>query len=216
MFCSFINRLNKLSKRGRFIVGLTGIIGSGKTTALRFFNEFGAFTISSDEIVRNILTQEKYYSIILTRYPKVADVNNKIDRKLLADLIFSNKKAKRFIEGVIHPAVISNIEKRLSESSYKIAVVEVPLLFEVALESAFDLNICVASRDYDIIKRLKDRGMSYTQIKDRLKFQLSQKFKMKKSDLIIFNFYSLDVLRMNVKYIFDALIKIIENKNVKI
>lgn len=208
----FIVKANSLSKNGKLIVGLTGTIGSGKTTALSFFSEFGALVISSDEIVKDILTQKRYCSIILKRYPQVADSSDKIDRKHLASLIFKDKEAKRFVERIIHPIVISKIEGIITSASNRVIVIEIPLLFEVGIEKAFDLIVCIVSKKKDIINRLRARGMSYDQIKARIKSQLKQELKMEYSDVVVFN-NTLSDFKTNIKHLYSAFKKLVEWKN---
>ena len=201
----FIREMNELSNSGKFIVGLTGLIGSGKSTALGMFKECGAFVISADEIVDQLLTSQQYYSIILTRYPEVGDPHNKIDRKALARVIFSNKRAKRFIEDVIHPKVASHIVEEIKKTATEAVVVEVPLLFEVGIESAFDLTVCVVAQESKIIYRLRKRGLGMKDIRVRMNNQISHIFKVNMSDVVVVNNDSIEDLRERIHNISLAL-----------
>lgn len=194
----FVEGLRSLSNSGRFIIALTGTIGSGKTTVLNLFRDFGFFVISSDEIVKRLLTSEPYCSIILARYPQVGDSFHKIDRKLLARLIFSDERAKRFVEDIIHPKVALSIVERIKKASSKRVVVEVPLLFEVGLEKGFDLTICVVAEDRKVIKRLEKRGLELADINARISKQLSSTMKVNLSDIVIVNNEDINSLREKV------------------
>lgn len=194
----FIREMKRLSNSGKFIIGITGTIGSGKTTVLNFFADFGFFVVSADDIAKKLLTSEPYYSIILARYPEVADPYSKIDRKALARLIFNNKRAKEFVEDVIHPGVVSHIIEEVKKSTTDVIAIEAPLLFEVGLEKGFDLTICIFADEKKILRRLVRRGWKLNDIKARMNSQLSHNIKLKRADIIIFNNEDIKTLRKRI------------------
>ncbi|MCX7905865.1 MAG: dephospho-CoA kinase [Elusimicrobiales bacterium] len=200
-----ILNLNRISKKGKLLIGITGSIGSGKTTFLKFLSKFGVHVISSDEIVNEILTQRYYCSIILARYPIVVDSKYSINRKKLARLIFSDVKAKKFIEDLIHPKIAARIIKILKNTQHKIVAIEVPLLFEVELEKGFDLIVCIAASEKKIIERLKrDRKMKFFDFNLIKKNQLPADLKLKKSDIVVFNDFDIINLKVKAKEIFNV------------
>lgn len=207
----FFDDFKVISESGRFLIAITGTIGSGKTTVLEFFKRFGCFTVSSDDIVKRILTQRNYCSIILNRYPQVG-FDNAIDRSKLARLIFSNKKAKRFVEGIVHPAVILEILNEIRNTNKKLVAVEVPLLFESGISDFFDITICVVCDKEIAIKRLLKRGMKLNDIRLRMKSQMDDNIKIEKSDIVIYNNGWLSQLKKKVLMIYRSLKKIVDNK----
>jgi len=198
----------KKFSKNKIIVGLTGNIGSGKSSVLNIFKELGFFTISSDEIVKEILTKKEICDKIIKRYHSVKDKGSRIDKSKLAKLLFRNERAKNFVENLLHPLVIKEIIKRIKESEGSVVIVEVPLLFEKNLESFFDLIICVIAKDKIRMKRLIKRGMKKDDIKQREKNQFDQKFKIKHSDIIIDNSSSYEVLKEKVLGIYNLIKKL--------
>ncbi len=184
---SFILEFRRISERGKILVGLTGGIGSGKSTALSIFKKKGFHTVSSDDIVKKLLTQNYYCDIILNRYPFITDSCGRIDKVALARLIFNDVRAKRFVESVIHPGVVSYILKDIKNTTRTVVVVEVPLLFEVGLEKAFDVVLCVCCNRKIAEKRLCARGMTVDDIKARMRYQISDRKRIESSDIVIFN-----------------------------
>ncbi|MGC8866844.1 MAG: dephospho-CoA kinase [Elusimicrobiales bacterium] len=201
----FIPRFRKISENGKLLIGLTGGIGSGKSTALSVFAKKGFYTISSDEIVKELLTLPYYYDIILSRYPSVQDHCNVIDKTALARLIFSDIRAKRFVEGIIHPAVVLHILKKIKNAAEKAVVVEIPLLFETNLEQAFDIVVCVCCEREKVERRLVERGMRIWDVRARMKNQLDDRLRMMRSDAVISNNSDLRSFIKNVKEIADVL-----------
>lgn len=208
-----ISAFRKISGRGNLIIGLTGDIGSGKSTALTFFKEEGFYVVSCDDIVKKLLTTRYYCDIILSRYFFVGDSEKGINFKALADLIFNDKRARRFVEGIIHPGVISWLLKNLNKIKGQVIVVEVPLLFETGLEEAFDFTLCVTADKDTIKRRLLKRGMDIKDIEARIKAQFESSIKVKKSDAVIFNNGDIDSFRAEVKGLSRTIEMLHFNKN---
>lgn len=174
------------------LIGLTGNIGSGKSTAARFFEEEGIPSISSDAIVHELYNSDKDLQGFLMKEFK------SLDRKTIAGQIFGEKeeqKAKRkLLEEKVHPLV----EKKLKEwiannSSYPILVNDVPLLFEAHLEKRFDTIVFIQVDRNVQIERLKKRNpeMTEKEILNRINSQMSQEDKISKSNIVISNNSSL-------------------------
>ena len=200
------NFLN-ISKKN-LVVGLSGTIGSGKSTALKFLNNYGCITLSSDEKSRLVLTNKKNCDRILSRYPELSDQGKAIDRKKLARLIFNDKKAKQFVEDVIHPSVVESIVLDISKLNDSIIVIEVPLMFETGFDELVDLSVVITADRKNILNRLLRRGMSKKDAERRLLNQLSDSFKIDRSDVVIANNGDIDELESDIKMLYEALIKL--------
>jgi dephospho-CoA kinase len=204
----YLKYFKKLSEK-KLLIGLTGTIGSGKTTVLNIFKRFGTFTISSDEIVSEILTRKKICDKIIKRYQSVKKDHLEIDKVKLGAILFKNVRAKRFIENLIHPLVIEEIIKEIKKTKSGVVVVEVPLLFEKGLESFFNLVVCVFARKDIRRKRLLKKGMNLMEVFEREKHQFNDEFKIRFSDIVIDNsFLSPSDLEKKVYEIFQTFKKL--------
>jgi dephospho-CoA kinase len=187
------------------LIGLTGNIGSGKSTAARFFEEEGIPSISSDAIVHKLYNSDKdLQEFLIKEY-------GSLDRKIIAGQIFGEKneqKAKRkLLEDKVHPLVEKKLKEWVIENANSpILVNDVPLLFEAHLEKRFN-SIVFIQVDRNIqIARLKKRNpeMNEEEILNRINSQMSQEEKISKSDIVISNNSSLQEFK-------DKILKVIQN-----
>ena len=192
------------------LIALTGTLGGGKSTVLRFFDLFGVNTISADEIVHELLETPKVRDQIQKYFGrKVFTPSGKIDRKKLAARVFSNKDEKRYLESILHPLVFQTIFDKYSQNPKAITVAEVPLLFETATEDHFNKVIVVKTPIQVVKKRLQQRGMSHEDIEARMKHQIDLETKLAKADFIIDNSGSLSETKKQV----EDLVKILNAQN---
>jgi dephospho-CoA kinase len=168
-------------------VALTGNFGSGKSFILGVFKGLGAFCVDADEIVAGLLCQPDVLAMIKEAAGEEVFEGGNLVKKRLADRVFSNPELRRKIEGIIHPLVIERIETLLAGSSARVAVVEVPLLFEKGLEGMFDRTITVCAGEELAVKRLGLHGISPEEAKRRIAAQMPVQEKMKRSDYVILN-----------------------------
>ncbi|ACC98054.1 Dephospho-CoA kinase [Elusimicrobium minutum Pei191] len=179
-------------------IGLTGTILSGKSAALDIFKKFGAFTISSDEIVRELQQRENIKKEIFKIFKTT-------DKEVLAKQIFTNSAKRKQLERILHPRVMREAFARVKKTKNKIIVFEVPLLFEAGFEKYFDLTLCVTSSNKALAERVKKRGISANDFKLRAKAQMSGEEKAKRADMVILNDGSLKELEVKIKKIYKAI-----------
>jgi len=181
-------------------IGLTGDIGSGKSTVLGLFGSMGFQTISADAIVHELLAADD--AVIAKICGAFGDdlltPGSGIDRQKLGSRIFGKKQARLELEGILHPRVREKWESFCQKHEAENAVVEIPLLFEKNLENSFDHSVSVYSSLEVKTERLKKRGMVEADIRKRLDAQLDQESKANRSDFLILNNGSLDFLRRQV------------------
>lgn len=185
-------------------IGLTGGMGCGKSTVLKFFAQSGADILDSDGIVRDLLTgcDSTIREISSAFGHEILNREGMIDRGKLAGIVFGNSEKIARLESILHPKV-REVWTRFIADACSLVVVEIPLLFEKGLERHFDKTVCLAcSQDLQLL-RLRGRGFSDSQIHMRLQRQLSLNEKMQMADIILLNNGSIEHLGNQVKLLLD-------------
>ena len=139
-----------------FIVGLTGGIASGKTTATNFFKEKGISIIDADEISRELQQSgSKAYEEIVTKFgKKILGPNKEIDRTILREIAFSNKNTRKWLENLMHPLIREETVKKFSDTKSKWAIYSAPLWSK---ENIFSRTLVIDAPKNIQIKRLLER-----------------------------------------------------------
>ena len=189
-------------------LGISGGIGSGKTTAAKMFADLGAVHIDADAIAKEVLEpgQVGYESAIEQFGESILDSSGNIDRKELAKLVFNDSNRLTQLEGIIHPAVIARVAQ-IRESLPDTAVVlyDTPLLVEKELQSQFDKVIMVLAPAELRESRLIDRGLAQPDIGARMRNQVSDDARRKIADFILINDSTLDSLRAQVAQVWHEI-----------
>jgi len=182
------------------VIGLTGNIGSGKSTASKIFEELGFKTIDSDKLVRQLLEDDAAIIVsIKNRFgDAVLNPDGSVNRKALASIVFSNKAELEWLENLLHPPVIKAFQAQIKEDPAGDWVVEIPLLFEKKLEKYFDYTLCLSSTIERQLERLKQQGFTQKEIESRLACQLPLEEKEKRADFVISNYTTIDILREQI------------------
>jgi dephospho-CoA kinase len=171
-------------------VGLTGGLGSGKSTALEALRRLGAEVNSSDAIVHSLYEGERLRDAVVEHFgPEVAP-GGTVDRGALARLAFADEQERRWLEGQIWPLVGAEVaawlgRARAADPPPRAAVVEVPLLFEAGLEGIYDATIAVVSDEQLRAARAADRG--HELVDERAARQLSQQEKAARASYVVHN-----------------------------
>jgi dephospho-CoA kinase len=131
-------------------VGLTGGLGSGKSEALKALGELGAATLSTDDVVHELLSTAEVRDQVVERLGPDVAPDGTVDRSVVATRVFGEDEQREWLEGVLWPRVGERMAAWKSEVDSRrppppAAVVEVPLLFESGMESAFDHTISVSA-----------------------------------------------------------------------
>jgi dephospho-CoA kinase len=189
-------------------LGLSGGIGSGKSTVAKILTDLGAVVIDADVIAREVLEpgQIGYENTILTFGESVLSESGSIDRKKLAELVFQNPEQLAKLEAIIHPAVIDRvmqIRESLPETS--IVVYDTPLMFEKQLQSQFD-KVLIVSADTELRRsRLLDRGLELNDINARMGNQATDEQRESIADFVIQNNGSLVQLQEQVAKVWQQI-----------
>ena len=175
------------------IVGITGGIGSGKTTFSNHLKKLGFLVHESDKVVSEIYTKPKkqFLSFIKEKISQDAINHNKINKTEITNVIFNNNTIKRLLERRIHKEVQDSREafiKKYTKKKKKIIFADIPLLFENKLEKNFDLVICIISSKKNRSKRvLKNKKFTKENLNKIFKAQTTDKERKKRSQIIINN-----------------------------
>ena len=174
----------------RIILGITGSFGSGKTTVAGIFRSCGAKIIDADKIAHRLIKPgTKIYKKIIDAFGKeVLRRNRAIDRDKLARIVFNNKLLLKRLNRIIHPEVIGVIKEKIKKYPGKVIILDVPLLIEAGLEKIADKLIVVTITREKQIKRIcKKKGLKRPDILKRIGAQISQNVKSRFANFIIDN-----------------------------
>jgi len=193
-------------------VGLTGGIGSGKSTVGRMFSELGCRVIDSDRITRKLFEPgEAVNKAVAAAFgPRVVAPDGKIDRNVLGELIFNNPELRQKLNNIVHPAINQRqadfIARAAAEDSHVIAVVEAALIVEVGTYKNYDKVIVVTCSPEVQRRRLRERsGLTAAQIESRIASQMPMEEKAKFADFVIDNSEDLGTTRQQVQEIYRQL-----------
>lgn len=189
-------------------LGLSGGIGSGKSTVAKIFADLGAVVIDADAIAKEVLEpgQVGYENVLLAFGETLLDTFGNIDRKILASLVFQDAEKLLKLESIVHPAVIARVsEIRESLPDTSIVVYDTPLLVEKQLQDQFD-EVLIVSADEDIRKeRLVQRGLDLADIEARMANQVTDIQRTAVADFVIINNGSMKELREQVAKVWQQL-----------
>jgi dephospho-CoA kinase len=179
------------------MLGLTGGIGCGKSTAARFFQEAGFRRIDTDELIREEVLRQPEVETAIAQHlgPQTLTADGRVNRPAVAKIVFADDTALRWLEDLLHPRLHVILRARLAEASSVDQVVEVPLLFEKHLENWFDFTVCVATTSHLQLARLEQRGLPRALAEQRISKQLPLAHKLELADYVLLNDGSPDFLR---------------------
>jgi dephospho-CoA kinase len=193
-------------------IGLTGNIGSGKSTVAKILVTKGVALIDADTLARSATKDTKVLEEIAAKLGADLVKNGELDRQKTADLIFNNPEARQILNSIIHPWVRQKSAERVAElvnsaTPPNIIVQDIPLLFESGLEENFDAVIVVYAPLEQRIARVKERShLSEEEITARDSAQMTLEEKAKRADLVIDNSRGLEHLQQQVDKVWEQLI----------
>tara|TARA_B100001758_G_scaffold137808_1_gene118736 strand:- start:1223 stop:1798 length:576 start_codon:yes stop_codon:yes gene_type:complete len=188
-------------------IGLTGVIGSGKSTAANYFSKLGVPVFFADNSAKKIMnTDSSVKKCLVDLLGSLAYSNGELNKQFISDKIFNNQNLLKSINNLIHPKVQEDFNLWLTNQNSPYVIYEAALIFENSSEHLFDKIICIKTPLDIIYNRLKKRGnYSKNRIDKILKNQLSQNVKCSKSDYCIENI-SMDSLVIEIDKIHSSLL----------
>lgn len=194
-------------------VGITGGIGSGKTTVCKIFEVLGIPVYYADERAKELMHTDKLKTAIKELFGEEAYLEEKLNRTYIASRVFNDKPLLEKLNGIVHPAVAEDVMQWMMQHTDKPYVLEeAALLFESGSYRFFDKIITVYAPLKKRLERVRKRdNISDEQILARMKNQLSDEEKVKKSDFVVYN-DERQMLISQVLEIHRALVKLNEEK----
>lgn len=197
------------------VIGLTGGIGTGKTTVSKKLRERGYPVIDLDNISREVIKYPKVINKLVQNFGKeilleedVAISEREISRKKLGKIVFKDEKKINILNSIMHPPILKKMREEIKEAEKKYAVVfvEVQLLFEINLEQEFDMTVLVYSDRKTQLKRVSERdGRDEEEVLNILDSQMDIEIKRKKSSYIIENNLDLENLDREIDKFIEKL-----------
>jgi len=186
------------------VIGLTGGIGSGKSTVSRFLAELGAVILDTDKVGHEAYKPdtEAWREVVAAFGRQILTPSGDINRKKLGEIVFSNAEALARLNQIMHPRMYDMVKAQLEEyqrQGVDVVVLEAPLLIEAGWASLVDEVWVTVASESTVLRRLKEQvGLSRQEALARIRSQLSSEERVKHADVVINNDGDLDELRAKV------------------
>ncbi|HEU5104878.1 MAG TPA: dephospho-CoA kinase [Solirubrobacterales bacterium] len=168
-------------------IGLTGGIAAGKSEALKAFERLGAATLSSDAVVHELLEGEPLRGRLAERWGDEVVSGEGVDRAKIGEIVFADPEELTWLESQIHPLVRERTAAWLLglPEGTEVAVVEVPLMFEVGSDAVFDTTVAVVTADE--VRRERAAARGHALVDEREARQLTQGEKAERAEHVVDN-----------------------------
>ena len=193
-----------------FVVGLTGGIGSGKSTFAVLLAERGAHIIDADELGRDALQpgQPAWHSVVDQFGDEILVPGSmQVDRKRLAEIVFNDKNKLAALNAIVHPVILRGMADHLERLSRTndVVVIDAALLVDMGMAGSLDMVVVVTASSDVRKKRLLARGMTSSDIDARIAAQVPQETLIEKADVVVINDGSLDDLSSEADRVWNVI-----------
>jgi dephospho-CoA kinase len=203
-----LNTFRTTQWSGAMRVGLTGGVGSGKSTVAGMFAELGAVIIDADAIAREVVEPGTAgFAAVVKRFGNdVVREDGSLDRPALAAIVFADEAQRQALNAIVHPLVGRRMAELMQAApAGSVVVLDVPLLVENNSASGFDAVVVVEADRALRLARLGARGMSEDDARERMKAQASDEERRAVADEVIVNNGSLEDLHARVQEVWEGL-----------
>lgn len=198
------------------VYGLTGGIGSGKSTVAEMLEEYGVPVVSADELSRMVVApgSRGLADVVEAFGPEVLDEKGELDRKRMGQIVFTTPERRRQLEAILHPRIRERYEQvldALEKAGHPVMVYEVPLLFEKKLDQQDEMKgvILVTATTDTRMARVKARdSLTTDDVLARMRAQMPEQEKRARADYIIHNDGDLDDLRREVEHLISRFLRL--------
>jgi dephospho-CoA kinase len=198
------------------VVGLTGGIGSGKSTAAEQFEKLGALRIDMDRIARGLVSQDsEYYSgqcmaeIRAEFGDDIFSPDQSLNRDKLRELVFADQNQRERLENILHPAINTIVKTLLQGAQNPVCIVEIPLLNQRDQFEYLDRILVIDADKATRVKRIQDRGrLNKSQINAIMDAQLDTAARLALADDVISNNGSVEELHQQVNTLYQHYLSI--------
>jgi len=193
------------------VIGLTGGIGSGKSTVSQFLAELGAVIIDADKIGHEAFKPdtEVWHEVLAAFGKQIVTPNGAIDREKLGTIVFGSSEARARLNQIMHPPMYDLVKAQLEEYQRQgagVVVVEAPLLLEAGWTSLADEVWVTTASEATVLKRLRERtGLSEPESLARIRSQLPAEKRLRHADVVIDTDCDLGELKAKVKELWQRL-----------
>lgn len=189
-------------------VGLTGGLGAGKSTALASLERLGAAVLSTDQVVHDLYQSDELRDAVVSRWGREVAPGGEVDRTAVARRVFASEDDRRWLENLLWPRVGARVAEWREQVLRRrppppAAVVEVPLLFEAGMDTAFDATIAIVAAEDVRARRAGGRG--HAAVDERAARQLSQEEKSRRATFAVVNDGSRAELEAELSLVLDKL-----------
>lgn len=194
------------------IIGITGGIGSGKSTVANLLSEqYSIDVINADQIAKEIMQRKEVMQKVKNIFgDMILNEDQMIDRAKLSEIVFQDRKAKQALEEIVHPLVRNVfLEKTTSYQTNDLPYViyDCPLLIEAGLQNDVDITVLVYAVEEARIKRIMKRDhLPKEATKHRIDAQMNLEDKIPSADIIVYNTGTYDELKDSMKYLYQEFI----------
>jgi dephospho-CoA kinase len=170
-------------------IGLTGGIGSGKSTVAKVFEVLGIPVYYADEAARRIMNEDELLKQqIIQHFGPSAYKNNQLDRPYIASQVFNNKEKLELMNSLVHPATIRDAAQWMQQQTTPYVIKEAAIIFESGTQNESDYIIGVsAPASLRLLRAMKRDGSTRDQVLARMSRQIQEPIKMRLCDFIIYN-----------------------------
>jgi dephospho-CoA kinase len=170
-------------------VGITGGIGSGKTTVARIFEVLGIPVYYADDAARRIMNEdETLKQQVIKHFGDLSYQNGKLNREYLASIVFQDKKKLSILNALVHPATIRNSNMWMKQQTTPYAIREAALIFESGVQGQLDYVIGVsAPMELRIERAMQRDNLTRSQVQERMDRQINETIKMRLCDFVVVN-----------------------------
>lgn len=172
------------------VIGLTGGIASGKSTASAYLRELGATIVDADAISRASTRRGgAAFEAVCAAFGDILGADGEIDRRKLGGIVFADEDARRKLNSIVHPAVMAESRAQIENaraSGVKVCILDVPLLFETGMERLCDETWLIYVPREEQIRRMAERdGLDAAAAAARIDSQMPLEEKLKRADVAI-------------------------------